>query len=169
MKPACCISSFTLGNLLHLKCSWKLNQLKDKFKERVAQLEEELSSLEGMPCFNELSVTISESEISQAISKIKCNKAPGLDNISNYMIKYGQSALLPVFKRVFIACLSNSLYPNSWANGCIITLHKSGDPTDPKNYRGIYISSATGKLFNSILNNRLDSFLIKHKIIHDAR
>jgi hypothetical protein len=73
-----------------------LNQLKNKFKERVAQLEEELSRIEGTPCFNELSVTISESEISKAISKIKCNKAPGLDNISNYMIKYGWSALLPV-------------------------------------------------------------------------
>jgi hypothetical protein len=58
--------------------------MKDKIKERVAQLEEELSSLKGTPCFNESSVNISESEISKAISKIKCNQAPGLDNISNY-------------------------------------------------------------------------------------
>jgi hypothetical protein len=84
------------------------------------------------------------------------------------MIKYGQSTLLPVFKRVFNVCLPNGLYPKSWANGCIITLHKSGDPTDP-NYRDITISSAIGKLCNSILNNRLDSFLIKHKIMHECQ
>jgi hypothetical protein len=33
------------------------------------------------------------------------------------------------------------------------------------NYRGISVTSALGKLFNSILNNRLDMFLEKHQII----
>ena len=51
----------------------------------------------------------------------------------------------------------------------ITTIHKSGEIKDPNNYRGITVTSAVGKVFNSILNNRLDSFLRKNKIINDCQ
>jgi hypothetical protein len=38
---------------------------------------------------------------------------------------------------------------------------KNVDPSSPSNYRGITITSAIGKLFNNILNIRLDNFFIK--------
>ena len=38
-------------------------------------------------------------------------------------------------------------------------IFKSGDPCKPENYRGIAINSCIGKLFNCVLNNRLDHFL----------
>ena len=38
-------------------------------------------------------------------------------------------------------------------------IHKKGSIHDPNNYRGITVSSALGKLFNTILNNRLTQFL----------
>ena len=125
--------------------------------------------MEKTPCFNELSYSISESEISKALLKLKCGKAPGMDNISNYMIKYGQSMLMPCFKNVFNAVLSNGLYPNCWADGFLTLLHKSGEQTNPNNYRGITITSAIGKLFNNVLNNRLDAYLSKHKIIDECQ
>ena len=37
------------------------------------------------------------------------------------------------------------------------------------NYRGIAVTSAIGKLFNSILNKRLDDFLTKNNIIHECQ
>ena len=40
---------------------------------------------------------------------------------------------------------------------------------DPNNYRGITVTSAIGKVFNSVLNTRLDQFLQKNKIIHDCQ
>lgn len=45
---------------------------------------------------------ISESEITEAISKIKLNKAPELDNISNNMLKCSQTALLQCYKKYLI-------------------------------------------------------------------
>jgi hypothetical protein len=33
--------------------------------------------------------------------------------------------------------------------------------TDPNNYRGITVTSAVGKVFNSILNTRLDDFFMQ--------
>ena len=60
---------------------------------------------------------------------------------------------------------STGHYPASWSKGRIISLHKKGDPSDPANYRGITITSALGKLFNSILNVRLCDFLNKNNIL----
>ena len=39
--------------------------------------------------------------------------------------------------------------------GVITAIYKSGDKFDPTNYRGNCVNSCLGKLFCSILNNRL--------------
>jgi hypothetical protein len=38
--------------------------------------------------------------MSRTIAKLKLNKSPGLDNISNNMLKNGQSILLPSLKKM---------------------------------------------------------------------
>ena len=126
-------------------------------------------NLKKFACFNELDYTITEKEISVAISKLKSGKAPGLDTVSNNMLKSGQSVLLKCLHKMFNTCLSYGIYPNSWADGFIVPLHKGNDTHDPNNYRGITITSAIGKLFNSVLNNRLDQFLEKYSIINDCQ
>ncbi|CAG2200969.1 unnamed protein product [Mytilus edulis] len=70
-----------------------LTEPKDEFKERLQFLEEKLNILEKRKCFNKLDSRISETEISTALSSLKVNKAAGLDNISNSMLKYGQTSL----------------------------------------------------------------------------
>ena len=142
-----------------------LNKIKDNFKERLKCLENQLDTLERETIFNELDVRIRPEEISKAIFKLKCNKSPGLDNVSNNMLKSGHNMLLPSLHKLFNTCLSTGNYPKSWAEGFITPIHKANDITDPNNYRGISVTSAIGKLFNSILNNRLDSFLEKYNII----
>jgi hypothetical protein len=74
--------------------------VKDEFKERLKNLEIQLDMLEKQPTFNELDMHISKAEISKAISKLKCGKSPGLDNISTNMLK----------------CAQNELYPGGWVN-----------------------------------------------------
>ncbi|CAG2202750.1 unnamed protein product [Mytilus edulis] len=60
----------------------KLSQLKGEFQSRYTELCEKLKQLENSKCFNELDSFITESEISKAISHLKCNKSSGLDNIT---------------------------------------------------------------------------------------
>ena len=81
------------------------------------------------------------------------------------MLKSSQSILLKPLSKIFNLVLSTGHYPASWSKGRIISLHKKGDPSDPANYRGITITSALGKLFNSILNVRLCDFLNKNNIL----
>jgi hypothetical protein len=159
-------------SLGELKESYKarLAQLeRESYKARLAHIERRLDDLEKIPCYNDLDNVISQKEITSAMSKLKNKKAPGLDNISNTTIKQSQTVLLPCLSKSFNSCLSHGKYPQSWAEGYISVIHKSGDAADPNNYRGITITSSVGRVFNSILNERLDSFLKLNNIIDDCQ
>ena len=53
--------------------------------------------------------------------------------------------------------------PQDWSVGNIIPIYKQkGDPSNPANYRPITLLSCLGKLFTSVLNNRLQHFIEKY-------
>ena len=112
---------------------------------------------------------ISDKEISKACCKLKNNKSCGPDSIQNEMIKYGQSVLIPSIKKLFNLVLESGHYPDQWSEGYVVPIFKQGDHSDPNNYRGISVTSCIGKLFNSILNTRLELFLKEHNIIADEQ
>ena len=51
----------------------------------------------------------------------------------------------------------------------IVPLHKDGPRLDTGNYRGITLMSCLGKLFLSVLNNRLIAFALEHKLLSPAQ
>ena len=51
----------------------------------------------------------------------------------------------------------------------VTPVFKTGDNSNPDNYRGITITSNLGKLFNMILNSRQDMFLEDHQIIDNVQ
>ena len=53
-----------------------------------------------------------------------------------------------------------------WCDGLITPFFKCGTKSDPSNYRGICISSCIGKLFCSILNQRLLKHVDLNNILH---
>jgi hypothetical protein len=83
--------------------------------------------------------------------KVSCfNKASANDSLNNEIIKISSISLAPHVK-LFNQILSNGLFPRILLEGLITSIHKSGNKTDPGNYRGICISSCLGKFFTSIL------------------
>ncbi len=52
----------------------------------------------------------------------------------------------------------------------IIPLYKNkGDPTDSNNYRGVTLLSCAGKLFTSIMNDRLNQYSEAHSLINETQ
>jgi hypothetical protein len=80
---------------------------KDIYKNRIKWLEDKLSQLEKIKCFRDIDGKITEAEINSAIKEMKSNKSRGLDNISNEMLKSGQSFLTPCLHKLFNNCFSN--------------------------------------------------------------
>jgi hypothetical protein len=100
---------------------------------------------------------------------LKNKKTPGLDKILNEMIKYSQSELIQTYTKLFNDILRTGFYPKIWKEGYILPIYKNGDVSDPSNYRGITISSNIAKLFNAVIQSRLETFFEKHNLIDEKQ
>ena len=58
--------------------------------------------------------------------------------------------------------------PKDWARGIIVPIYKSGEKDNFDNYRGITLLSIVGKLYTTILNNRLSEWLeVNNKLVEE--
>ena len=133
----------------------------ENFQNRLIQLEKEIRPNET------LDSPITENEIKEALHSLKSNKACGPDQITNEMLKFGAHYLITPLRKLFNSVFTSELYPKNWSTSYISALHKNGPKTDPGNYRGISVTSCVGKLYSSILNSRLTTFLDQNRILHD--
>ena len=119
--------------------------------------------------FEDLDRIITTEEVKTAIKSLKHSKSPGEDNILNeYFIEAGD-ILLSHLTDIFNGIFNSGVFPESWSKGIIIPVFKKGDPTLVDNYRAITLSSCLSKLFTSILNNRIYSWVEDHDKLSDAQ
>jgi hypothetical protein len=139
----------------------------DEHKEAVeARLRNLREVLQLQP---ELDGPISKQEVFDAIRKLKCGKAPGVDGITSTILKLAADAvgtsklkadnpvvdaLVALFNFVF----DNEIWPERWATGIIFPLYKQDSRLDPGNYRPITLLSIIGKLFGSVIECRLSTW-----------
>ena len=102
---------------------------------------------------------ISYDEVENFTFKLKNNKACGIDNISNEVLK--NKDINMCLWSLFSKCFEFSCIPSSWSKAIISPIPKSKDrdPYVPLNYRGISLLCCISKLYSSLLNNRLSRYL----------
>ena len=104
-------------------------------------------------------------ELKKASHILKANKASGLHNLSNEMLAcFGENYPFLVIKLFNTILDSNKAIPD-WSTGMITPIFKRGSTSDPANCRVISLLSCFGKLFMSLLNNRLMDFCIINNIV----
>ena len=156
--------------------SINIKQLYDHYKKlnennttNQTNLDEKIKDMELRKTFTKLDYKITEKEVYNAIKSLKNNKSPGTDHIRNEMLKSGIDILTKPLTTIFNLILRTGIYPNDWSKGKIISVHKSGDKSDPQNYRGLCLSSAVSKLLNKILNDRLDLYINENHSLPDEQ
>jgi hypothetical protein len=87
--------------------------------------------------------------------------------ISNEMLKSSCNLILPGLTKLFDHIFQSGLFPYEWNIAYQVPIFKKGDHSDCNNYRGITIASCLGKVFNSVLNNRLTQYLETNNKISD--
>jgi len=120
-------------------------QADDKYKQLVDQ-QTKLVSAQTAPL-------IDVNLMSDCASNMKNNKAAGYDGVSAEHIKYGGVELLVHMCLLFNALIVHSYVPADFCFGMIVPLlkDKHGDSSRLDMYRGITLSSAMSKLFESVL------------------
>ena len=153
---------------LNSKSALAVDDFDKKFENKVLS---KLSSYitADHPPVPELDKSIDIEELHSTIQKLPNRKASGGDGILNEMIKSAIHVLSGPLLILFNKILNEGVFPESWTNGIIVPIHKTGNIKDPNNYRGITISSCLGKLFTKILANRLTCWLISNNILAEQQ
>ena len=86
---------------------------------------------------------------------MKSGKASGVDGIVSEILKRGGEEMLKLTWKLCSEVFEAERVPRDWTRGLIFPLFKGGDKLSTDNYRGISLLSIIGKLYASILNQRL--------------
>ena len=77
------------------------------------------------------------------------------DKLLNEFFINGSNSLLPSLHKLINVIFNKGYLPTVRSEGYIVPIHKKGITNNVDNNRGIMLLSILGKLFTSILNNRL--------------
>ena len=116
---------------------------------------------------SDLERPLTSSELMESIASLKNNKASSFDQITNEIIKASRHYTAKPILLLFDKILDTSIYPSPWQFDILSPLHKAGEKSDPNNFRGISVSSWFGKLFNKMLQKRLEK-LCQTKITNEC-
>ena len=98
-------------------------------------------------------------EVTKSIHALKNNKAGGLDEVTAELLKDGGETVAEEFTYLFNLIWQAEDVPGDWRRGAIVTLPKKGNLSDCNNWRDITLLSIPGKVFCSVLLNRLREYV----------
>ena len=102
----------------------------------------ELQNMENSKAkLNTLDYLVTFQEVRKTVKKLKNKKAAFSDLIKNEMLKASNEISMNVYIKLFNLVLDTGIYPSFWCDGLITPIFKTGDKSDPVNYRGICVSS----------------------------
>ena len=104
---------------------------------------------------SQLESPIAYEEVVKAIKSMKKGKGVGGDKVSSEMLLKGGEMLWHNLHALLQVCWDEEFIPGEWMEGIIVPLHKEGNEKDLGNYRGITLGSHIGKVFCTVLKERL--------------
>ena len=96
-------------------------------------------------------------------------KATGPDRIPAYILKHCAPILAPILQSIFTQSLTTASLPHDWLCANINPLFKTGDRTDPTNYRPISLTSIPCKILEHIIHKHIMNHLDANNILTDTQ
>jgi hypothetical protein len=107
----------------------------------------------------------SPSEIQEAL---KVGEAPGLNAVSNRVLKHLPKRAITFFTKLFNSVLRRQYFPPAWKHAHVIFILKPGkDPMLPSSYRPISLLEMVGKPFENILLTRVLREVNERSLLRD--
>ena len=91
-------------------------------------------------------------EVKEALSKLKENKAPGVDGIHPKILNRCSSTVCLPLQKIFQMTLVDGSLPRDWKDANVTALHKKGSKSDVGNYRPVSLTSVPCKILVLVQN-----------------
>ena len=113
--------------------------------------------------------TVGTGTVSRIIRRLKNTGAEGRDSISTRILKTFRHTLASPLRHIINQAIRTGSYPEPWKVGLITPLPKSGDLTNPKNWRPICINPAASKVFEGVLQEQLQEHMEGYEIFSPSQ
>jgi potassium voltage-gated channel Eag-related subfamily H protein 8 len=114
---------------------------------------------------------INEEEIALVLSRCKSSSCPGPVDQIPYIVLKKYPSLLTALCHIFNWCWMQKRVPAAWKVGVLRLLGKKKaeeDPSVPKNFRPIALTSCIGKVFTSVLKHRWMTYMTGNSYLNTS-
>lgn len=112
---------------------------------------------------DDINTPFSENELEKAMKKLKDNKCPGHDGVTNEVLKAGGNQMKKSILKMMNWLWQHEVIPSEFKNLDIKSIYKGkGQTSDLKNHRGVCIGVALHKLYETMIDTR-SSPIIENK------
>ena len=112
---------------------------------------------------------ITLAELERTIFSMRSSGACGTDSVCVRMLKAGFRAIGGVILHIINACLIQSDIPDSWKHSIVHPLFKSGNPSDPANFRPISLVPVIMKVVERIVHQQLYTYLSHNHLLASSQ
>jgi hypothetical protein len=117
--------------------------------------------MDNMPNNSTKDEVFSIEDIKFGVKRLSKGKAKDIEGYQAEILKIGGPILIPHIHKLFNLAIQQG-FPKPWTQSLIVPIFKSGDKSNPSNYRTIMISPILAKLYGSILEKKIDTWLESH-------
>ena len=113
-------------------------------------------------------IHIDRNGVEKQLQQLNPSKASGSDAISPKLLKLIACEISPVLSFLFQQSYNTGTIPSQWKQALVSPIHKSGEKSDPSNYRPISLTYIACKIMEHIVLSHVNKHLAANKILTDA-
>ena len=107
-------------------------------------------------------------DVYNALKHLKQSGTRDLDGLDTKILQLAAPVITNSLTYAFNLCITKSTFPNAFKIAKVIPLYKSGDSSNPSNYRSISIVSVLAKPLEKHINKHLLLHLDKYNLLHPS-
>ena len=104
-------------------------------------------------------------DLEEIIDNLNSRKARGFNDINVKLIKCLKVPLLPILSFLTKQSLNYGIFPSKMKIAKVTPVFKTGNRTDPNNYRPISVLPVLSKIIEKFINNKLIKFLLNENLL----